>query len=653
MSIAKKLIPRAGGEYKSAAPWAYRYRSAIAQLKTMGTQAAGTLTVTPSRASCFQNGHIFFKVSTTMPTVNSWANDVIFIFDYDDPDSMYYNMRPDEKTDLLGKQAGFHTGFFGSHVWEEVGTYSVKCFAFNSSNNTWDETTTTITVTDPLDSIPLSKRFVVSASGDFSGAPAADNTYIDIDAAMNAFTAAASDAYLILRRGETYNLGAIPTVKPNTPTANYIMGAFGVGDRPKIIIDFGGTPFGTANAIFSIRKCASFTVTGIFWRGLYNSRNTPQMVEGELVAAGHAGGTNTCTDIEVIYSGWGGTAEAQEDCNNVTVYNCKVQGLRKTMYSRTGMYHAVINNHLSEWCDFGVFHSYSVGFSMLGNDARVFDDCVHLGQGKISNARPREVWHGMVRSEQSVDFLCCGNDGATSNGWFSDNTCQPVIRLHSDGTLNGNRQPSLYCANNNAAGGDGVIIFNPANNNISSAFTNYAVIESNILSGTKFQYGGTQAAHAAIFRNNILLQPNIPQVSPNDLWQSLSFFKNNGVANGTDPAVFDQPAFAYSNTIVNELPVQDGTFLYAPITNNPNGWGNTAGVAFTNLTLSNNLGYAPNLAVTSVNQVNPNFDDTYNPSTVGFVNTGTAQLGNVLDIYCNIRHATTPNLGAVEATTTI
>jgi hypothetical protein len=654
MSIAKKLISRAGGEYKSAAPWAYRYRSAIAQLKTMGTQAAGTLTLTASRTSCFKDGNVFFKTSTTMPTTNYWYNDIVFMYDYDDPDSVFYNMDARSETDLLGKSAGFSMGFDGSHVWENTGTYTVKCFAFNTSNNTWDEASVSVTVTDPLLSIPSTARYLVASDGDFTGAPAASFTYTNMTTALNAFLAnTTAGCMLLVKGGDTLTMLAAPTIRPNSATTHYVVGTFGPSVKPKIITDFGGSPFGNEVDVFSLRKCASFTMSNIFWRGLYNSKDTPQMVEGELVAAGYAGGTDTSTDVQILYSGWGGSLEELVQCNHVTMYNCKVQGVSKAVYSRTGAYHAVVNCHISEWADYAVLHSYSTDFAYNGNNARVEEDCVHLGGSKIYTARPREVFHGPLRSEKSRGLVCNQNDVFTKNGWFSANTCQPPLRFHSDGASNGGQLPRFCCSQNYSQGGDAPLIFNPANPTIPSSMTEAAVIESNILEGTKFQYGGAQTAHAAVIRNNILLQPDVPRVSPNNLWQSLSFFKNNGESNGTDPAVFDQPAFAYSNTLVNELQTQGAFNPYGAITNNPSGVGAVAGVAFTNLTLSNNLGYAPNLAVTSVNKVNPSFDDTYNPSTIGFVNTGTAQLGNVLDIYCNIRHATTPNLGAVEATTTI
>lgn len=654
MSISKKLLPRAvSGEYKSAAPWAYRFKGAIAALKAAGTQAAGTLTLTPSRTSCFKDGHVFFKTSTTMPTTNHWYNDIVFIFDYDDPDSVFYNMDIRRETDLLGKCAGFSLGFDGCHVWENVGTRTVKCFAFNTSNNTWDEASVSITVTDPILSIPSTARYLVASDGDFTGAPAASFTYTNMTTALNAFLAATTSSMLLVKGGDTLTMLAAPTIRANSATSHYVVGTFGSSVKPKIITDFGGTPFGTLVDVIALRKCASFTMSGIFWRGLYNSRDTAQMVEGELVAAGYAGGTDLSTDVQILYGGWGGTLADPELCHNVTMYNCKVQGVAKAVYSRTGTYHAVVNTHISEWADYATFHSYTTGFTLLGNSARVAEDCVHLGGSKIYTARPREPFHGPMRSEKSRGLVCGQNDVFTKNGWFSANTCQPPLRFHSDGARNGGQLPRFCCFMNYAQGGDGPLIFNPANNTVPSSMTEAAVIEANILEGTKFQYFGAQVSHASVIRSNIMLQPNIPQVSPNNLWQSLSFFKNDGDTNGTDPSVFSQPAFAYGNTIVNELPTQGVSNPYGTITNNPTGTGAVAGTAFTALTQNNNLGYAPNLAVTSVNKVNPNFDATYRPSTSAFVGTGTTQLGNKLDIYCNIRHATTPNLGAVEDTTTI
>ena len=653
MSTAKKLLQRAvGGAYKSSSPWAYRYKKAIALLKAGGTRAAGTLTLTASRSSCFQNGHVFFKTSTTMTTTNAWYNDIVFIYDYDDASSVFYNLETKGETDLLGKQAGFSIGFDGAHVWENVGTYTVKCFAFNTSNNTWDEASVGVAVTDPLLSIPSTNRYLVASDGDFTGAPAASFTYTNMTTALNAFLAATSNSILLVKRGDTLTMTAAPTARANSASSHYIVGTFGAGAKPKIITDFGGAPFGTLVDVIALRKCASFTMSGIFWRGLYNSRDTAQMVEGQLVQAGYAGGTDTSTDVQILYGGWGGTLETPELCYNVTMYDCKIQGTAKAFYSRTGENHAVINCHISEWADYATFHSYTTNFTLLGNHARVEPDCIHLGGSKIYTARPREPFHGPMRSEQSRGLVCGQNDVFTKNGWFSDNTCQPPLRFHSDGASNGNNMPRFCCFSNYAQGGDGPLIFNPANTTIPSAMTEAAVIESNILEGTKFQYFGTQVSHAAVIRNNIMLQPNIAQVSPNNLWQSLSFFKNNGDSNGTNPAVFAQPAFAYSNTIINNLSAQ-GSNPYGTITNNPTGTGAVAGTAFTNLTQTNNLGYAPNLAVTSVNKVNPLFSSMYEPSAGAFVGSGAAQIGNKLDIYCNIRHATAPNLGAVEDSTTI
>jgi hypothetical protein len=654
MSVTKKLIPRAvGGAYKSAAPWAYRFRSAIDTLKAAGTQAAGTLTLTPSRTSCFQNANVHFSATSTMPTTNYWYNDIVFIFDYGDPDSVFYNMESQDKTDMLGKSAGFSLGYYGSHVWEDVGAYTVKCFAFNTSNNTWDEASVSITVTDPFLSIPSTNRYLVASDGDFTGAPAASFTYTSMTTAINAFSAATVSSMLLVKRGDTLTMTTVPTSRPNGSSAHYVVSTFGSGAMPKIITDFGGTPYGNFVDVFSIRKCASFTMSGIFWRGLYNCRNSAQTVEGELVQAGYVGGGGKSSDVQIITTGWGGTQAIPELCNHVTMYNCKSQGVSKATYLQSGQYHAIVNNHISEWADYGVFHAYSTAVTVLGNDIRIAPDCVHLGGSKIYDALPREPFHGPLRSAQSIDLLCYGNTVFAKNGWFSDDTCQPPLRLHSDGARDNSPPPSLYCAMNYAKGGDGPLIFNPANTTVPSALTEVAVIECNILEGTEFQYSGTQTAHAAVFRNNILLQPSGLRVSPNNLWQSLSFFKNNADANGTDPAVFTQPAFAYCNTIVNELSTQGVGNPYGTITNNPSGLGAVAGTAFTNLTQNNNLGYAPNLAVTTVNKVNPNFNAVYKPSNVVFVGAGTTQLGNKLDIFCNIRHATAPNIGAVENDTTI
>lgn len=654
MSVARKLIPRAsGGVIRSGAPWAYRAAKCIAALKALGSETTGTLTITPSRTSCFVDGNVFFEASTTMTTTNEWYNDVIFIWDFDDPYSTYYNMDTDPRSDLIGKTANYIVSPYGAHVWEDVGTYTVKCFAYNTSDSTWEEQSVSITVTDPYDSIPAANRYLVASDGDFTGAPAADNTYTNITTAIQAFNAATVSSMLLLKAGDTITMSAAITSRPNSATSHYVVKSWGSGAQPKVIIDYGGTPFGTLTDIFAVRKCASFTMSQIFWRGLYNSYSTPQMIEGELVAGGYAGGTDTCTDVQILYGGWGGTLASPEQADHITMYNCKVLGVAKAMYSRTGAHHAVVNCNIKEWADYGIFHSYTVGFVVLGNTIRCVDGCMHLGQGKDYTARPREVFHGSVRSEKSRLTLIHINDGFTDNGWFSATTCQPVIRLHTDGASNGGQLPSVVCSNNLAEGGDGPIIFNPANNTLPSAMTGMALIERNICWGTEYQYFGVQTAHAAVIRTNIIVQPDVTRVQSNPLWQSLSLYRNNGDSNGTDTAVWDQNIYTYANTIINMLATQGVGNPYGDITNNPTGTGAVAGTAFNNHTSNNNLSYAPNLASTPVNQVDPAFDGQYLPATPASVGAGSAQVGNLLDFYLNVRSASTPTLGAVEAATTV
>lgn len=584
-----------------------------------------------------------------MPVTGLWYRDVLFVFFYDDDGAIYDNIQPSAWSDRLGRSAEFSMGYRGVHVWDTPGTKTVTCFAYNTTNNTWQEATIVVTVQDPLTVFPQANRYIVAADGDYTGAPAADNFYTSYLAAIEAAKTADEDCLVLVKRGQTYPVSGLTVNGPafRELTANWHIDAWGTGAKPKIVCDFGGSPQGSTFTILHVLiECASFTLANLHFTGLYNSSVSAQVIEGVSVPSGTSGGAGNSQDVEIIYAGFGSSGTSQTASNNVTMYNCRVERVGKAFYSAGGDNHSVYNCLISEWADYGVFHTYTHGFSMVGTSAKVRSDCLHLGGAKIYDAIPREPFHGPLRSSQSIDCFVYNNDAYAKNGWYSDDTCQPPLRIHSDGARENSPNISVICSRNLCSNGDGPIIFVPANGGVPSQFTDDALFDGNVLIGQQHQYDGYKIAQAGVFRNTMAIQEDGLRESPNDVWQSVFLCENSGATNGTDPNVFLQQLDFICSTIINNLSAQSSTYPWAAISNAAElNERNRPG--FPNADLTNKLSYAPALSSTTENQVDPVFDSNYVPSAVGFVNTETRIRGSILDIYGNIRPLTC-NLGAVQ-----
>lgn len=650
MSTTRRLVDRVGGEYRDSSGWTFNARTSIAAIKASASRVTGTLTLNASRTTCLINSHILFNATTTMPTTNSWYRDVEFTFFYDDEGSSFHMMDTTEHVDKLGRSAEMSHGYRGSHVWESAGTKTVTCFAYNTSNNTWDEQTITITVQDTLDFFLPADRYIVAADGDYTGAPEADNFYTDYLSAISASQVADRDSLILVKRGQTYPVSGITNgIFFSQDDANWHIDAWGEGELPKIICDFGASPQGSGAAVLHVLlRCESFTLANLHFKGLYNSTTSDQMVEGELVLSGTSGGDGNSMDAEIIFVGWGGTATTPTPTHNVTMYGCKVERVSKAMYASAGNYTSVYNCNIKEWSDYGVFHSFVRGFSMVGNTAKVKTDCLHLGQGKNYGAVPRDPFHGPLRSEQSVNALIYNNDVYAKNGWFSTDTCQPPLRIHTDGARQSSPNISVICSRNISSNGDGPMIFVPANPSVPSQFTDDALLEGNVLIGQQHQYDATKISQACVFRNNLLIQEDVVRESPNDVWQGVLLTQNGGSTNGSDMTIFDQDIYVYCNTILNYLSVQssDPRSRWAGVVNADQFLSDTP--AYAGAYEGNNLTYAPNLNPTEENQIDPVFDSYYVPSSPTFTNTDTRPLGAALDIYGNLRPSNC-NLGAIQA----
>ena len=653
MSTTRKLVPRASGEYRDGSPWTRNFRGSIAALKASATEVSGTLTVTPSRTTACQNAHIRFNAVTTMSVSDTRYEEVLILFDFGDDGAVFDMIDAHPYMDILGRSAELGFGQFCSHVWESVGTKNVTCFAYHEASNTWEEVTTTVSIVDPLTVHPASKRYIVAVDGDFTGAPAAGNTYTSHLEAIQAMAAADAGGLLLTKRGTTDTIEGISGGPQFREVGTeWHIDAWGEGAKPKIICNFGGEPFGTFANLFTLLEMESFTLANMHYTGLYNSSVDPQNIEGEVVAGGFIGGAASggtggrSTDVQVVYAGFGSSQATQVQTNNVTLYGCHIARVGKAFYSAGGDYHAIINCNVSEWADYGTFHTYSKNFSFLGTQGRVRSDCVHLGGGKDYTALPRQVLHGPHRTARSIGEQVQGNSLYTKNGWFSATSCQPPIRLNTDGALYPADPVTLTCSRNLAQGGDGSIFFTPANPGIECAFTESALIESNITEGDQFTYEGNVIAQAAIVRNNITIQPQVTSVGPNDVWRDWGFMMYGGDDNGTDPNVFLQPAKAYSNTLVNYMSVESIGAPWVPF-DNALDVSTRETLAYPNAVIEGNLDYAPNLAGTIYNKVDPQFDSSFVPQTPTFTDSYTRPVGSILDIHGNIRPSIT-NAGAAQ-----
>lgn len=192
------------------------------------------------------------------------------------------------------RSKNFATGIVAAHVYETPGTYTITTVVSNNLGET-DEVTNTITVIDSNVQWSTTKTICVSASGDFTGAPAGSILVTNSNAATAVSANIGSgNVRILFKRGETFT--AATSCILNQPGPGMI-GSFGSGAKPIIQATTNNTDYG----------CFSVTGNVEDWRIVDLNLIAPVLAANKTVGVRGNGLMNKLTvlrtDISGTYSG--------------------------------------------------------------------------------------------------------------------------------------------------------------------------------------------------------------------------------------------------------------------------------------------------------------------------------------------------------------
>lgn len=152
--------------------------------------------------------------TTTIAGVSNAFRQILYTFDYGDPGAGTWPISGGSKNSDVG-------GPLAAHVFDQPGTYVVRCTGSRGGDSGYQEVT--ITVTDPATVYAGTNTVYISPSGNYAGAPAGAET-------RTALPTIASNKRYMLRRGEGHGELNIP----GGVTGTQIVAASGAGAKPQV-----------------------------------------------------------------------------------------------------------------------------------------------------------------------------------------------------------------------------------------------------------------------------------------------------------------------------------------------------------------------------------------------------------------------------------
>lgn len=216
-----------------------------ASLGVAPTTGAGPVTFIPSRTSGVAPLYVFFDTVGQVPASVSREPFLELEYKWDFGDVGAGTWAFGSMAGIASKNAA--VGPVAGHIFETPGTYSVCLTVKDRVDAVLTPTCQTITVTDPEVVFASTTVCINAVSSDFSQCPSANPAdhviNSDFDAVFTAQTGAGKRR-LLFNRGETFDLSvpAAPTV-----TGPGLVGAYGTGNRPKVLNNVANTVMLTFN----------------------------------------------------------------------------------------------------------------------------------------------------------------------------------------------------------------------------------------------------------------------------------------------------------------------------------------------------------------------------------------------------------------------
>jgi len=181
-----------------------------------------------SRTSCVAPCAVFFDATATNASTTSRPfHELDYSWDFGDSSSGVWT--------LSGKNKNSAKGPMGAHVFETPGIYTITLNVKDLAGNTASKQVS-VTITDPNVAFTEANTFCFAKDNlNWAGCPTtiATNRIVSNDASLvsNLNSRFAANRRLMLRRGDSWNVGAQIFINVNGPG---ILGAFGSGNKPQI-----------------------------------------------------------------------------------------------------------------------------------------------------------------------------------------------------------------------------------------------------------------------------------------------------------------------------------------------------------------------------------------------------------------------------------
>ena len=448
------------------------------------------LAVSASRSSGVAPfGALFTADATSMETrVVSPFHDIEGVWDYGSPG----NFTALDNSPLWGTDSNIGYGPRGVHVHETPGTYQVAHTAYDGAGTRTE--TMTVTVEDPDVVFAGADTAVMSAAGNFSGAPAGASTFTSLSAAIS-HVEGRTNGRLLLRADETFTSNIVI----DKPSGRVLVGRFGHSGAERPLLDMSSS--NQTAVIIRGANLSEIVVCDLRIRGGYDPTATSQ--------------PNAPNGSGIDLSG--NVSDKPLDAHK-TIWNVEMENLGNMGIDCDGvdfdtpnrrLY--VGNTRIIGWFNYGI----------LGGDAGDwgFAGCVFKqptgtvnGQFKSSSSSHTDFWadHGPFRLSRPLGMTVFSNCDFTSfNDWSAggdSQSLQDVIRWNA-----GTHADQELVIDRFRGEGGGFNIYNLTNGSNSGVTDNYVLIDRMFFVDSEAsKYCLTSPMGGVTWRNCIGVLPNIP-----------------------------------------------------------------------------------------------------------------------------------------------
>lgn len=617
-----------------------------------------SMTTAPNPASIVFNA----LIGSTFPGIADPEKQLSFWWGFGDAGATFDYVASTWGRNNANRAQGGITG----HVFENVGSYTVKCFVYNHDTGAYGYAEQVITVTDADLYYATTDTICLDPSSTFAGVPAGSQQVTSWNAAQTAIETIKAGSRLLIARGQTLNLDHNSTLLSIYNNQRY--GAFGDGAEPIINLPTEGMD-NFASAIF------------------YGSAGTSRGTGENTVISDW--------DIRGNYDAELGIGEANNsnfanlDGNSkVGFHNVKVSGIGKalSLVNVSGLPDRILisNCQFTNWFDYGILgrgsNTVIVGSSIKqkatagsGKNAkekfqgriesngtqtvyvlanlqlhgetdkylRVFDyepsartyrrlfpgddftftegvdddgnntgNATHEADLNSAIDSGHELyyhsayypWHGPIRMENCQGVTIAQNEFLSKNGWTSSGLAHQPCIRWNSG---GNANAFGFINQNKIEGGFDMLALAPQNSTTRQFPTGPLIVEANEFVGTTVSENCIRIGCTNVLaRNNNMIQPNIASEWENHEFQRFAIIeKYEATQNDVDA----DPIDIYNNTIVNLMTTANGARDIVAVFESPFGDG------FPLVNSGNNLLYHDDNSVALPNYSPLDADEYYRP----------------------------------------